>query len=263
MIPAIQIDQGDATLFRTKRLMDFAFLDPPFNIGQDYEGYDDDDDAAVFESMIFDAMMNTRCQMRDGGVIALHGPDELAWIYLREARLCGLTRIDWVIWHYRFGQAGAVEKQRRFTDSHCHCLLFKVGNAEHTFNAADVAVESDRKAVYNDKRTRDGKGGSRVPFDVWGVPSDGPYWGRVTGGSRERMPGRPNQLPEVYLERLIKAYTNVGDWVYDPFGGTGTTAVVSQALGRNCVTIDKTEHAVETIRDRARRGAVRIKQTGE
>jgi site-specific DNA-methyltransferase (adenine-specific) len=98
----------------------------------------------------------------------------------------------------------------------------------------------------------------RLPGTVWGVPSDGQYWGRVQGNNKERSPGHPNQLPEVYLERLIRAYTNPGDKVLDPFGGSGTTAVVAQALGRDCTTIDISMGNCKSIEARLQKGAVRI-----
>ena len=41
------------------------------------------------------------------------------------------------------------------------------------------------------------------------------------------------QKPEALLHRIILATTNKGDSVFDPFLGTGTTAVVSKKLGRN------------------------------
>ena len=133
----------------------------------------------------------------------------------------------------------------------------------YTWNPDDVLVESDRATTYNDRRTEETeRGGKRLPFTVWGVESDGPYWGRVTGGrsNRERCPHSPNQLPEKYLERLIRAYTNPGDKILDPFGGSGTTAVVASALGRKCDTIEISEESCKGIVARIKRGSVRIKK---
>lgn len=45
-------------------------------------------------------------------------------------------------------------------------------------------------------------------------------------------------MPEDLLELVIKASSNVGDIILDPFGGTGTTAFVAKKLGRNFVTIE-------------------------
>ncbi len=47
------------------------------------------------------------------------------------------------------------------------------------------------------------------------------------------------QKPESLLHRIILATTNRGDTVFDPFLGTGTTAVVSKKLGRNYCGIEK------------------------
>tara|TARA_B100000945_G_scaffold177697_1_gene142526 strand:- start:121 stop:705 length:585 start_codon:yes stop_codon:yes gene_type:complete len=47
------------------------------------------------------------------------------------------------------------------------------------------------------------------------------------------------QKPEALLHRIILATTNKGDTVFDPFLGTGTTAVVSKKLGRNYCGIEK------------------------
>ncbi len=122
-----------------------------------------------------------------------------------------------------------------------------------------MLVDSDRATTYGDKRIHETEnGGKRLPGTVWGIPSDGPYWGRIQGNSSERRKNHPNQLPEVYLARLIKAYTNPGDRVLDPFGGSGTTAVVAQALKRNYVTIDVSLDNVKSIRQRLKKGAVRV-----
>ena len=47
------------------------------------------------------------------------------------------------------------------------------------------------------------------------------------------------QKPESLLHRIILATTNKGDSVFDPFLGTGTTAVVAKKLGRNYFGIEK------------------------
>lgn len=240
--------------------IDFVFMDPPFNIGQDYENYDDTISDEAFRKLLEELV--EQCWRVCGGVLALHGPDGLVEEYLRLARKYGMTRIDWVNWHYRFGMSGSLETRRRFTDSRCHCLIFAKNPKNYVFNASEIAVDSDRKAVYNDKRTREDKngtarGGKRVPFTVWGIPSDGPNWGRVMGNNEERESSRPNQLPELYLTRLIKAYTNKGDSVLDPCSGTGTTAVVAGALGRVYLGIDIDPAAIECGHKRLKKGAVR------
>lgn len=230
---------------------DFIFADPPFNIGHPYVGYVDRRDD--FDT--FTAEWIERCWTACEGVMALHGPDDLAEAYLAHARRLGMRRIAWVNWHYRFGQC----RDTNWIDARAHCLVFAKRNPPK-WRPDAVLVDSDRVA-YGDPRIHESKrGGKRVPGTVWGIPSDGPYWGRVNGNSLERRPGHPNQLPERYLERLLLAYTDPGDRVLDPFAGSGTTATVAAALGRPCVTIDVSPDTCRSVAARVEAGAVRAER---
>lgn len=231
-------------------LADLVFADPPFNIGHGYTGYNDR--RADFE--VFTEQWIDRAWECCRGVMCLHGPDDLAEMYLLAQRRLGAKRIAWINWHYRFGQCG----RSNWIDARCHCLVFAKSES-WTWNPEDVLVPSDRAAKYGDRRVADyDRGGERLPGTVWGVPSDGPYWGRVQGNSKERWAGHPNQLPEVYLARLLRAYTNPGDMVLDMFCGSGTMPVVAAALGRQCVSYEISEASAESARRRVQRGATRV-----
>ena len=144
---------------------DFVFADPPFNIGHPYNGYDDKRDD--FDPFIGECV--EACWEACDGVLALHGPDDLAELYLTTARRLGMRRIAWLNWHYRFGQCG----RSNWIDARCHCLVF-AKHGEYTWNPEAVLVESDRSSKYADKRIDDhARGGQRLPGTVWGVPSDG------------------------------------------------------------------------------------------
>jgi DNA modification methylase len=60
----------------------------------------------------------------------------------------------------------------------------------------------------------------------------------------------PTQKPEALLERVIKASSNPGDLVMDIFAGSGTTAAVSEKLGRRWITCDFGKHAIYTMQKR-------------
>lgn len=51
----------------------------------------------------------------------------------------------------------------------------------------------------------------------------------------------PTQKPEALLERIIKASSNVGDIVLDPFSGSFITSTVANKLGRNAIGIELNE----------------------
>jgi DNA modification methylase len=235
---------------------DLAFMDPPFNINEAYHNYQDNLSREDYETFIKNIVIKL---WHNSNVICLHGNDDLADIYLAIARRLNMSRIAWVNLQYNFGQCTRIN----WIDARCHCLIYcGVGETTYEWNPDSVLVESARSRVYNDPRINEtARGGYRLPGTVWGTESDGPYWGRVVGNSAERRAMHPNQLPEVYLERLIRAYTSPGDHILDPFGGSGTTAVVADALARHCTTVEVSQLYCASIRQRVSSGAVRVTPT--
>ena len=69
--------------------------------------------------------------------------------------------------------------------------------------------------------------------------------------AKERT-GYPTQKPLALLERIIKASSNPGDMVLDPFCGCATTCVASETLGREWIGIDLSELAVKLVNQRLR-----------
>jgi DNA modification methylase len=67
--------------------------------------------------------------------------------------------------------------------------------------------------------------------------------------SVERL-GYPTQKPEALLERILRASSNEGDVVLDPFCGCGTTVQVAQKLNRRWIGIDITHLAIGLIKTR-------------
>ena len=55
----------------------------------------------------------------------------------------------------------------------------------------------------------------------------------------------PSQKPEKLLERIIKASSNEGDIILDPFSGTFTTCAVAQKLGRKSIGIENQEDYIK------------------
>ena len=78
--------------------------------------------------------------------------------------------------------------------------------------------------------------------DVWEI-------GIVAPVSRERT-GYPTQKPELLLERLVEICTEPGDWVLDPYVGSGTSVAVCARLGRPVVGIDSNPAAISIARER-------------
>jgi site-specific DNA-methyltransferase (adenine-specific) len=68
-------------------------------------------------------------------------------------------------------------------------------------------------------------------------------------GKVQRL-GYPTQKPEALLERIIRASSNEGDIVLDPFCGCGTTVTVAERLKRRWIGIDITHLAITLIKKR-------------
>jgi hypothetical protein len=71
----------------------------------------------------------------------------------------------------------------------------------------------------------------------------------LSGSNAERL-GYPTQKPEALLERVLRASSNEGDVVLDPFCGCGTTVQVAQKLNRRWIGIDITHLAIGLIKTR-------------
>lgn len=240
---------------------DLVFADPPFNIDHGYDVYHDALDAHDFRRWYRTWFLLACRILRPSGVLVLNVPDALVLPSLSIVAECGemMRRVDWCIWHYRFGQCISAATATKFISSHTHCLVFSRAPCAYTFNGMDVLVPSDRATKYADPRIYDSAtGGERIPLDVWCNDNDGPNWGRVQGNSTERVGGHPNQLPENYLARIIRAYTHPGEFVVDPFGGTWTTGVVASALGRHSMCSDISSQYVQDGFNRLQKGAVRL-----
>lgn len=107
---------------------------------------------------------------------------------------------------------------------------------------AGRVVQTKPGAVPQYKRYLDEMKGVTLQ-DVWNdINPIGPQ-------AQERL-GYPTQKPEALMERIIKASSNAGDIVLDPFAGCGTTINVAEKLHRKWVGIDVTPLAVNLIRFR-------------
>jgi hypothetical protein len=71
----------------------------------------------------------------------------------------------------------------------------------------------------------------------------------ISSSSIESL-GYQTQKPEALLERIIKASSNPGDVVLDPFCGCGTTVAAAQKLGRSWIGIDITNLAITLMKKR-------------
>lgn len=87
------------------------------------------------------------------------------------------------------------------------------------------------------------------PEKTIGIPINN-FWGDVSQVMGKQKTGYPTQKPLQLLERIIKASSNKGDFVLDPFCGCATTCVAAEKLERQWVGIDVWEDAHNIIQKR-------------
>lgn len=200
-----------------------VFADPPFNIGYEYDEYEDRRDRSEYRSWTVKWVAAAlRLLKPDGSFFVAIGDDHAADVKSL-LDVFGLTMRNWIIWHYTFG----VSCTKKFARSHTHILYYVANPKRFTFNDDSIRVPSDRQTKYADKRANP-KG--KIPDDVW-------KFSRVCGTFKERT-GHPCQMPESILERIIKVASNPGDVVIDPFGGSFTTAAAAKKLNRKFWSCD-------------------------
>lgn len=57
-------------------------------------------------------------------------------------------------------------------------------------------------------------------------------------GGEDYISQHPTQKPASLWERAILNHTKRGDWVYDPFGGSGTCLIAAEQTGRRCLMVE-------------------------
>ncbi len=236
-------------------VVDLAFADPPFNIGYDYDVYQDRqrrEDYLAWSRRWGRAVARV---LKPTGTFWLAIGDE----YAAELKLLfqdelGFTCRNWVVWYYTFG----VHCTKKFSRSHAHLFYFVKDPKQFTFNDEAVRVPSARQLVYADARA-DARG--RLPDDTWilrpqdlrdgfGEQEDTWYFPRVCGTFRERAGWHGCQMPEQLLGRIIRACSQPGDVVLDPFAGSGTTLAVAKKLGRRWLGFELSENYAARVQAR-------------
>lgn len=275
---------------------DLAYLDPPFNSGQNYnilfdERYDsrlpsrsrafrdtwrwDEAASLAFEETVekggraadamcaFQALLGTsdmlaylsmmapRLQelhrvLRRTGSLYLHC-DPTASHYLKVLMdvIFGPERFQReIIW--RIGWVSGYKTMAKNWIRNHDTILFYTKSDDFVFNKEYIQYPEGY-------RRRDGQkpAGKGIPMeDTWNCQeADALNSIMIMSFSQEKM-HYPTQKPEALLKRIIRASSNQGDTVLDPFCGCGTTLAVSEKLGRYWIGIDNSEVAVSASRRR-------------
>ena len=158
-----------------------------------------------------------------------------------------------IVWHYQAGTKGS----NNFGNKHDVILFYTKGNT-WTFNRQNKPVVNPERYKHMDENGDyyDVNGEGRRYYlkdgatcdDVWTWVQEKEFQ-QINSQSNERM-GYPTQKPVSLLYRIIKASSNNGDLVLDPFCGSGTTLIAAEKLGRKWIGMDESEDACRTAQKR-------------
>jgi site-specific DNA-methyltransferase (adenine-specific)/adenine-specific DNA-methyltransferase len=265
---------GDAStgLPSLRGAIDLIYIDPPFDSKADYRtnitlpGHDIERKPAVLEQFAYSDTW------KDGTVsyLKMLYPRLVLMKELLSERGSIYVHIDWHIGHYVklimdevFGKenfrneiiwcyTGPSPAMKDFPKKHDNILRYtKLTN--YIFNSDDIRIPYKAEFTHargvhgkkdyneNEQIIRHEKG--KIPEDWWNDFSNISAW-------RNELLGYTTQKPEALLERIIKASSNENSIVADFFGGTSTTASVSEKLGRRWITSDIGKPACMIMRKR-------------
>jgi site-specific DNA-methyltransferase (adenine-specific) len=228
-------DIEEALPFLPREFVDLLVLDPPYNLTKNFNGN-------VFRSLEakqyiswFDQMLSSLMPvLRPHATIYVCSDwrtSNLVFPVL-EKTLVVRNRITWE----RDKGRGARTNWKNNTEDIWFCTLADT----YCFNVDDVKLKRRVIAPY---RSSDGK-----PLD-WDESANGNYrlthpsniWSDITipFWSMPENTDHPTQKPEKLIAKLLLASSNRGDFVLDPFAGSGTTAVVASKLDRRFCVVER------------------------
>ena len=218
--------------------VDLIFADPPYNIGKNFAGLKDKWESDE-EYLKWCYIWLQKCVDKlkpNGAFYVMTSTQFMPYfdLFLRNK----ITILSRIVWAY---DSSGVQAKNYFGSMYEPILYCVRNKNDYTFNADDILVEaktgSKRKLIDYRKDPPQPYKTEKVPGNVWDFP-------RV----RYRMDeyeNHPTQKPVALLERIIKASSNPGDVVLDPFSGTFTTSFVAKNLGRKSIGIDIQEDYIK------------------
>lgn len=190
-------------------------------------------------------LVEMRRVLKDTGSIYLHC-DPTASHYLKQLMDCVFGRENFrneIVW--RIGWVSGYKTQKRGWVRNHDILLYYVASpkAAHRFNKEYIPYPEGY--LRRDGKPPTGKG---IPIeDTWNCqPVDTLDSIAIKSFSKEKV-GYPTQKPLALLDRIIKASTNEGDMVLDPFAGCATACVSAESLKRKWIGIDLSDKAIELV----------------
>lgn len=265
---ATHIVQGDNLgLMRMlpDEMFQVVYLDPPFNTGRRQERqtmktvraeggsrtgfggatyqtvkgalYGYDDEFEDYWEFLEPRLIEARRILTNSGTLYLH-------LDYREAHYAKVALdalfgrdsfLNEIIWAYDYGARAT----KRWPTKHDTILVYVKNPTTYFFDSTAVDREPYMApGLVTPEKVKRGK----LPTDVW--------WHTIVSPTGKEKTGYATQKPVGILRRIIAASSRPGDWILDPFAGSGTTGAAAAALDRNVVLVDQSDDAIAVMEAR-------------
>lgn len=219
---------------------------PPYNIGKEYEkrldlaSYIDQQASVIRECVRVLSDRGSIC-WQVGNYVDRGAIIPLDTILYPIFSAQGLRMRNRLVWHFEHG----LHCSKRFSGRYETIMWFTKTN-DYTFNLDPIRVAQKYPGKKHFKGPKAGQYSGnplgKNPGDVWVIPN-------VKSNHVEKTI-HPCQFPVELVERLILSMTSQGDWVLDPFVGTGTAIVAALRHARRGAGAEMNRKYLDIARDR-------------
>ncbi|MEW6203420.1 MAG: DNA methyltransferase [bacterium] len=221
--------------FLPANFVDLLFIDPPYNITKSFSSNQFKEMTTVeyeewFEKW-FPKLINV---LKPTASVYICGDWRSSAAIHRVLERHHLIIRNRITWEREKGR-GAKSNWKNCSED----IWFCTKSDKYTFNIDAVKLKRRVIAPYTDENRmpkdweKSDDGGFRLthPSNIWNDMTI-PFW------SMPENTDHPTQKPEKLLAKIILASSNEGDFVFDPFSGSGTTSVVAKKLGRRYAGVE-------------------------
>jgi len=222
---------------------DLIFADPPFNAGKDYGNeFNDSKTLSDYHNWLLDRLWQIERVLKVGGSLWLMNDTRHIGFCQVQLDYLGLTFRNMVVWAY----TNPTPAKKHLPKTWRPILFYSKGDLTSFYPKRDVL--SKETLYHNPRRAK-----THPVHDLW------PDIPKLVGGflSPPELLTTPEgrfahlaQMPERIAERIVLLASEEEQIIFDPFMGSGTTAVAADRLGRKFFGCDISEEYVAMALER-------------
>lgn len=221
-----------------------TFFDPPFNQNKNYSFYNDNLPASKYWKWIYSLLVKIYNLTKEGGSIYFMQREKNAEFVLKTLRKAGWTFQNLIIWKK---MTSAIPSNYRFSKQY-QIIAFAIKRIKpNIFNR--LRVNPPLPPNYKIKR-ENGIYLTCIWNDIRELTSGYLAGREALRDEKTNARLHRQQSPIRLLLRIILSSSMPGNLIFDPFAGTGTTAVVAKQLLRNSISIEVDSNNVKLIKNR-------------